>query len=431
MRQKCDGWKDEVERLLPLEEEAEQLRKDNIELSQQLAQMVEVGERSKLLGEEGAAGGNGDLLKQLAALQELRVQHEEEISHLREEKSSMLTENASLMEGSQPQNYASLQKRYKSLTDKLKLYEIANKELNEKLQIATDDSKLKPIQDKMDRYKKERDAARMELEAQLKGNDLLNVDFQEKLSSVEDEKSRFQERLAKCEVRMRTYREDRNVAREQVKELEMLLLEQQQQQKFQRHQYHHHHAHSAKASSYRNATELHDTEDIDNPDELDQEQHGQIFPREHQRSSPDQYSLTSEVRRKDEMSPTPSEDSLSPSLVASGAGPPVPGGVGGMLKGKRSSSSAHGPTGDQGGVVEVKTKEGPVMATIQRPSSPLNPKFKPQVVIKRSEGYEMGTLMYVGKLSSKDVAGVYSEIRQTSEDHCISFFFYIPPHLCL
>jgi len=432
MRQKCDGWKDEVERLLPLEEEAEQLRKDNVELSQQLAQMVEEGERSKLQDQEGAGdgagggAGNDDLLDQLTALQERRVQHEEEISRLREERSTILTQNASLMEGSQPQNYASLQKRYKNLKEQLKLFEEANKELNEKLQIATDDSKLRPIQDKMDRYKKERDLARTEQEALQHEKTLLNAEFQkatEKLSSIEEDKSKVQERLIKSETRMRSYREERNIARDRVKELEEALqMEQQQQQKFQHHQqYHHHHAHLATAASFKNATELQDTEDIDNPDELDQE-HGQSFRRGYQRSSPDQSSLQSEVRRN-EMSPTPSEDSLSPSLAGSLAPVSV---VGASLKGKtRSSHSGHGSSridstlggsGEQGGFVEVKTKEGVVTAMIQKPSVPLNPKFKPHVVIRRSDGYVTGTLMYTGKLNDKDtVAGVYCDVRHTSE----------------
>ena len=46
----------------------------------------------------------------------------------------------------------------------------------------------------------------------------------------------------------------------------------------------------------------------------------------------------------------------------------------------------------------------------------LNPKEKPQVIIKRDEGdFEMGTLMYIGMINQKEMAGIQLDIRIPSE----------------
>lgn len=58
--------------------------------------------------------------------------------------------------------------------------------------------------------------------------------------------------------------------------------------------------------------------------------------------------------------------------------------------------------------VAVMTKEGITRdMVIHKPLKKLNPKFQPTVIVKRSDGkYETGTLMYVGFLDKKEMAGV-------------------------
>ena len=67
-------------------------------------------------------------------------------------------------------------------------------------------------------------------------------------------------------------------------------------------------------------------------------------------------------------------------------------------------------------LTDVRTKNGKVTISIQKPLMPLNPKEKPQVIIKRGEGdFEMGTLMYIGVINQKEMAGIQLDIRMPSE----------------
>ena len=56
--------------------------------------------------------------------------------------------------------------------------------------------------------------------------------------------------------------------------------------------------------------------------------------------------------------------------------------------------------------VKVMTAWGTVQMDIQRPSTQLNPRQKPQVVVKRDTGYETGTLAFVGRIGGEELAGV-------------------------
>ncbi len=424
MRQKCEGWREEVEKLFSLEEEAKRLREENVELGQQLAQMVELGEKEKL-AEENESGQHA-FMEQLSALREVRVKNEEELLKLREERASILNENAALREGNDVQNYIALKKKFQEVSGDVRLFRELNHELNLKLQIATDGAKLRPIQEKMDRYKKERDTARTELEtlreevAHLKK--VCHV-ASEELTSAMEENDTLRDRLLK----KKTYSEERYKSREKAKESEDRVRDQHHQQRLHHHHRHQHHHHTSAAA---NPAELQHHDDSD--DELGRSDHihveGSTSPvREYRHASPDQFSLTSEVRHKDATSPTPSlEDSLSPSPLP-GATPITAPVTSSSSRGKsRSSEAGHGISsrtdsftkpGTQGGLVEVKTKDGVVVKTVQKPPAPLNPKFKPRVVVKRSEGYEAGILMYTGRLNDKEVAGVYSEIRQKSKNY--------------
>ena len=64
----------------------------------------------------------------------------------------------------------------------------------------------------------------------------------------------------------------------------------------------------------------------------------------------------------------------------------------------------------------MRTKDGQVATYIQKPLMPLNPKEKPQVIIKRGDGdFETGILMYIGVINQKEMAGIQLDIRIPSE----------------
>ena len=434
MKQKYEGWKDEVQRLLPLEIEVKQLKVLNGELSQQLTLMVEEGERTKEVA-NGEAGGKTNMIDydtvvdKLTFLQETRVTMEEELGHLREERASILKENASLREGSQPQLYAKLKMRYEDTTSHLQAVnasykeqkkvreqlEAANVELHQKLVKATDQNMLRPIQERLDRYKKERDTARAncdELDSKLA---IMSADLhsaREYAEGQEKEVTLLKVELSKLEIKLRSYREERNIAKEKLKELEHRTREHYQQQ-----QPHHHLHHHTSSNQDLPTASWHEegARDLE---------HSLSPSREHQYSTSglshmsDQYPTSSESHysqpyHKDAESPIPSDDSVSPSPVTN-------------LQAKNKNSEpfaqpskpkCESPStlGLHSNTVEVTTKEGMVMMDIQRPSTKLNPKYKPQVVVKRSEGYVAGTLMYLGRMGDKEIAGVYMDIHLSSE----------------
>ena len=67
-------------------------------------------------------------------------------------------------------------------------------------------------------------------------------------------------------------------------------------------------------------------------------------------------------------------------------------------------------------LTNVRTKDGQMATYIQKPPMPLNLKEKPRVIIKRGEGdFETGTLMYIGTINQKEMAGIQLDIRMPSK----------------
>ena len=100
--------------------------------------------------------------------------------------------------------------------------------------------------------------------------------------------------------------------------------------------------------------------------------------------------------------------------------------------GQRSNSSSSASLASTGGenrkqksrsrssggfqLTDVRTKNGKVTISIQKPLMPLNSKEKPQVIIKRGDGdFETGTLMFIGVINQKEMAGIQLDIRMPSE----------------
>ena len=430
MRQKCEGWQDEVQRLIPLEEEVEQLRQANKDLSQQLTLMVEENERK-----QEKAEGSGEknmmsydkLMERLAFFQDNRVSMEKELCHLREERTSILKENAALGGKSQPQLYANLRKTYEETVDQLdavsKAYgdqvklteqlEATNMELHQKLVESTDQNKLRSIQERLDRYKKERDVARADCEGLDKkfvavSSDLLTA--RDLVEARDKEMALLRTNSAKLDARMRSYREERNVARERLRELEHDIGE------LKSHQLSHHHS---PTSTDQNGTpprrheegggNVKDTEITHSTD------HEHPYSAPGSSHMPDHHSALSERLHKDVEALTLPDDSVSPTPFLSAnlqaksriTEPNA-------LTSKAANDSSSSSLGSLNGVV-VSTKKGMVTMDIQRPTAKLNFKYKPQVVVKRPEGYQAGTLMYMGRVNDKEIAGVYMDVRLQSE----------------
>ena len=209
MQQKCDAWKEEVEKLSPLRREVAQPRQENDRLQQELAQASEdSAELARQLQEMSSASGKigeleckaadyDQLMERVTELQQVRVQLENELSPLRAERANILSENAALREGSQPDKYLQLKNNYTKLSDQCvqmqktlteesaqnemlrtklaeetainKRMEEANRELQQQLEASTDEKGLQAIRDRMERYKQEREVLKLTV-AQLQGD---------------------------------------------------------------------------------------------------------------------------------------------------------------------------------------------------------------------------------------------------------------------
>ena len=65
--------------------------------------------------------------------------------------------------------------------------------------------------------------------------------------------------------------------------------------------------------------------------------------------------------------------------------------------------------------VNVKTKEGSKTAYVQKCRGGLNARSKPKVIVKRGEVFEQGTLMFVGLVNGKELAGIHMDCRVISK----------------
>ncbi len=422
-KNKCDGWRGEVDRL---EQEVDQLKGEKEELSQQITLMVEEGENDGKGGSERGVMNYDAMMERMSRLQDVRVQMEEELSQLREERASLLRETVALREGSQLQLYTELKANYEAVTDDLEKakseltgtramieeYRETNYKLQQKLIQAINPDALKSIQERMDRYKKERDTARgdlEEMEAKLalaevekqsaidalsnlsnKENELL----QQQLESAEREVVRVKtETRHKYETRLKGYRDERNIARESVKLLKLQLQ-------------------SLISSEQPIAT----TPTL--PDEVPAETHSPGH--EHYVSpvleyAPDNYLTREQLQHYHRDTDSPSmEDHTNTTAAASTT----------TSSGRRyyhhtsrnsEASSGQGKDPCIYNVVEVKIKDEIVTMEIQRPMTLPNVKTKPQIIVKRGDDYETGTLMYVGKSNGKDIAGVMLDNKLESE----------------
>ena len=451
MKQKCDAWREEVEKLAPIREEVEHLRThideleerirrlsaDNEGLGKQLQAVVDDGEMKQ--GEMGRKASDYDtLMERFIELQQVRANLENELGPLREERAGILRESAVLREGAQPEKYARLKQEYASLgvqceqlqealqheKDLVQRHLDTNVQLEQKLKEATNPDKLQSIRERMERYRQERDQARLqmeeaqrqaEMECQLQiseaqraaeASEIRIAQLQNDLAELEIQESTLQAKAEENEEKMRRYRKERNQAMESKRAMEQEI------------------------QSLRDTIDQFVKQPVYESGSMD-------YPSPHHSGHPSSYRVPSaspphraEVFGDYERGYSPEkyedpypEREISPSIRSDKR-------RSSQKPDQRSSSSTSSLSKQRGLssesiLADVRTREGILQMYIQRPVEPLNPKYKPLVIVKRKNGeFETGSLMYTGVLDDMDMAGVQLDLprkfirrKHTSESY--------------
>ena len=428
MKQKCDAWRDEVEKLAPLKDKVAHLQEENARLTEEITMAKEdnAGLGRQLQELSGNHGRQGELerktaeydtlMERMTELQRVRAQLENELVPLREERAAILTENAQLQEGSQPEKYTQLMSNYSSLSSRCiemqksltqeselsKKLEEANRELQQQLHEATNEKNLQSIRERMERYRQERDQMKKQLQLQVEDYEKRAAKDEETITTLEtaldnaaypnqDPADEWQQRIESLtqkledyDARMRRYREERNGAKivntalqQQIVTLQSTIDELQRSQM---------------QSSYETGQFDSVIGSASDTGEYSVER-SSTSPQENQRNvySPDKYSDGQSSHSGDGRS---SELRKRVNRASSG-------------KSQRNSSSIKAGKAQNVLEVPVNMKEGTVKMLVTKPTEKLNPRLRPAVVVKRNAGkYDKGTLVYCDFLEGKETAGV-------------------------
>ena len=449
MKQKLSAWQEEVEKLTPLQEDMEQLQDEFIQaqsanevLQQQVQQLEDDLEKTQHELVEKVDNYN-TLSGRFAELQQTRVNLENELQPLREERAKVLRENAHLLEGSDPKKYATLKKEHETLLTHSKQLELAleeqssllsahqesNVEMQQQLDKATDPERLQSIRTRMERYKQERDVARNRIEEVEKQVVMYQSEQETLMKQMQEVSNQAEIRLqelhlqmnqqekslvksADFETRMRRYRDERNKASSENRRLKQQLgtLEQAMSDLLAQ-------TGQQDTSEYlQSLTGEFETMELD------------VGGMEH--------SSEQEPHRKDVLAASPTGDDYQPQHYSTDEDqhefsshgenhqPPVEQEPW-LQHGGLRSDGEQGQSSESKGSLErckvntrtvtVHTKEGIIHVKIRKPHTPLNPKDKPTVIVKKGNDYEAGMLMYIGTHSGKEVAGIQMSIRQQSK----------------
>ena len=438
MKQKLSAWQEEVEKLAPLQERVDQLEGEltkvqdtNRHLHQQIQQLEGDVEKSCTELSKKTSDYN-TLNERFAELQQTRVNLENELQPLLEERASILRENAHLLEGSDPKKHANLKKEHEALqahcqqlkqaldeqSSLLSAHQESNAEMQQQLDKATDPERLQSIRTRMERYKQERDAARSRIEDVEKElviyqseQETLTKQLQEashqseiRLIELQLKMTQQEKSLAKTadyEARMRRYREERNkamsdnhVLKKQLTALEGTITDLLAQSGHQ------------DTSEYLQ-TLTGDFESMNLDAEIEQSlEHDQGYPpgSPHEDYQPQLYSMDEDCGdRGNYQTPLDQEPQYQHGAVS------------GDRDDRQSSGSRGSLERPKIKTVEVSTKMGVVHMNIQKPPAPLNAKDRPTVIVKKGNEYEAGTLMYIGIFSGKEIAGLQMSVRQPSK----------------
>ena len=436
MKQKLSAWQEEVEKLAPLQERVEQLEGDlaqvqdtNRHLHQQIQQLEGDTEKSRTELSKKVLDYN-TLSERFAELQETRVNLENELQPLLEERASILRENAQLLEGSDPKKHANLKKEHEALqahcqqlkqaldeqSKLLSAHQESNAEMQQQLDKATDPERLQSIRTRMERYKQERDAAKSRIEDVEKElviyqseQEMLTKQLQEashqseiRLTELQLKMTQQEKSLAKAadyETRMRRYREERNKAmsdnhalKKQLTTLEGAINDLLSQSGHQ------------DTSGYLQ-TLTGDFESMNMDTEIEQSvEHDQGCPpgSPHEEYQPQLYSTDRDC----------GEGANHQALLDQEPQYQHGAAVGGDGEDRQSSGSRGSLERPKSKTVEVRTKDRVVHMNIQKPQASLSAKDRPTVIVKRGNEYEAGTLMYIGTSGGKEIAGLQMSVRQ-------------------
>ena len=436
MKQKLIAWQDEVEKLAPLRERVDQLEGElaevhvtNRQLHQQIQQLEGDIEKSHTELSKKTSDYN-TLNERFAELQQTKINLENELQPLLEERASILRENAHLMEGSDPKKYANLKKEHEALqahcqqleqaldeqSSLLSAHQESNAEMQQQLDKATDPERLQFIHTRMERYKQEHDAARSrieEVEKQLVIYQSEKETLAKQLQEVSDQSEKHlielqlkmtqqEKSLAKAadyETRMRRYRDERNkamsdnrVLKKQLTALEGAISDLLAQT-----------GHQDTSECLHTLTggfeSMNVNAEVEQPLEHDQGYQGfpPGFP--HEDYQPQLFNTDEDYG---DQTPQPlDQEAQYQHGAARGDGD------------DRQSSGSRGSL--ERPKIEVYTKEGVAYMNIITPPVPLSVRDRPTVIVKRGNKYEAGTLMYIGTFGGKEIAGVQMSIRQSSE----------------
>ncbi len=414
------AYQEEFENLAPLRDEVEHLREqtaqqeeeirrlttDNQDLTSQFQTLLDSSEKADP-DIVRKANDYDTLLERYHDLQQTRIGLENEVQPLREERASMLRENALMREGSNPESYTKLRLEHETLKARceevesvLAVNEDTNREMHTKLNDATNPDMLISIQSRMTRYKLERDQARKQIEAieqQLAVSEVGRQEAIEKLQEATEQServinefqqnvTRLEEEQSRTEDKIYRYREERNLSRKKCKDIEKQLADWKGLLLKSAHFASSDHDDQSDTASYSSPYPPSDQTGSPTSD-----YHPQAYTDDHHFRPEDPSELETELASLN-MEPSKAHRKRTPS--------------GSRAKLYKESSSFE--------FVDVKTKEGSKVMNIGRPRG-LNAKNKPRVVIKRGEEFEQGTLMFVGEVNGKELAGIQMDCRVSSK----------------
>ena len=414
------AYQEEFENLTPLKDEIEHLREqtaqqeeeirrltaDNQDLTSQFQTLLDSSEKAdpEIVRK---ANEYDTLLARYHDLQQTRISLENEVQPLREERASMLRENALMREGSNPESYRKLRLEYDTLKARceevesvLAMNEDTNREMQTKLNDATNPDVLVSIQGRLSRYKVERDQARKQIEALEQQLAVSEAGRQEAIENLQGSTEQYERVISESQQNVTRlegecsqiyrYREERNQSRKRCKDLEKKVTQWREL--------------VLKSSSHLASS--------DHDDQSDTASYSSPYPPSDQTGSPtsdyhpqaytDDYHFRPEDPQTSQLETELGSLNMEPSKAHRKHTT-----SGGRAKQYKESSSFE--------MVDVKTSEGTKVMSIGRPRGALNAKNKPKVVIKKGEEFEQGTLMFVGDVNGKELAGIQMDCRVSSK----------------
>ena len=404
--------KNEVELLreqtVQQERAIQRLTSDNDDLTRQFQKVIDNSEQGD--PELSRKASEYDtLLDRYYELQQTRVQLENELQPLRQERATTLRENAQLREGNDPQKYARLKKDYDGLLEHCQQleslvasHEDTNREMQAKLDQTTNPEMLQSIRERMERYKAERDISRRkaeDFEKQLTETDADRKVLFEKLQETTGQYQRGIDELnstvAKQEAelsRYLRYREERNQYKKKCRDLEKQLSNWRDLV-----------VKSQQLDSDHGQSEYDPAYDSPYPSsDLAGSPTSDYHPQAYTEGSLQQYHRENVDSPMNEVEAGMASLSMEPSKVSRKQN----------MTGSRPKQVSESHSFE---MVDVKTKEGLKVMNLCRPRGGLNAKNKPKVVVKRGEEYEQATLMWVGVVNGKDLAGIQMDCRISSK----------------